>query len=300
MPEEACATITAIITAYHPDDRLPRLIEAALQQCEQVLVVDNTPLHLTAAPEVFSDSRARVIRQGANHGLAHALNTAAASLEPGCQAVLLMDQDSVLPDGLVATLVVALGDASVGIVAPTPVDVDDGRRYQRGLDSSAALRERDAVITSGMIIRTSALQAVGSFREEFFVDWVDNDFCLRLRKEGLRILQHTNVCLPHAIGEKHTRSYRGKSVRIIRYPPWRHYWITRNGIVLVREHAWGRPYWALQALLYLGRQAVTALAADDRLASILAITRGFIDGVRGSADLRYLPEGAEYGVVIER
>jgi len=287
--------ITAVVTAYHPDDRLAAVLEAALVTCADVLVVDNTPTGQDSLTDTFTDERVRVLRSGRNGGLAGALNDAVRALPAASDAVLLLDQDSTLPEGLIAALAAHLADPTIGAIGPTPVDAADGRGYERFAPSGDGLADRDAVITSGMLVRRSALTAVGGFRDEFFVDWVDNDFCLRLRRKGIRIVQDLRTTLPHSIGDRREHKVGPFTVRVLRYAPWRHYWITRNGLVMIREQITANPRWALMALLYIGRQAVTtALFEPSRSATVPAILRGVRDAFTNRTTLAYLPNGADY------
>jgi rhamnosyltransferase len=287
--------ITAVVTAYHPDDRLAAVIDAALGSCADVIVVDNTPADADSLSEKLADTRVRVLRPGRNGGLSGALNAAMRALEPATEAVLVLDQDSVLPPELVPALAAHLADPAIGVIAPTPVDAVDGSTYDRFAPTGGALVDRDTVITSGMLVRRGVLDAAGGFRDEFFVDWVDNDFCLRLRRDGVRIVQDTATLLPHSIGDRREHKLAGLTIRVLRYSPWRHYWITRNGIVLIRENIFRNPGWSLQAILYIGRQALTtALFEPSRGANVKAILRGVRDSLLNRTTLEYLPAGADY------
>jgi rhamnosyltransferase len=292
---EPSINITAVVTAYHPDDRLSAVLGTALETCAEVLVVDNTPAGSASLTDGLAGPGVRVLRSGSNGGLAGALNAAVGALSAKAEAVLVLDQDSELPTGLVTALAASLADASIGVVAPTPVDAVDGSTYDRFAPSAGALVDRDTVITSGMLVRREVLDAAGPFRDEFFVDWVDNDFCLRIRRQGVRIVQDTKTLLPHSIGDRREHRVGPVTIKVLRYSPWRHYWITRNGLVLIRETVGRNPRWALQAVLYLGRQALTtAVFEPSRAANVKAILRGVLDAVTNRTTPGYLPAGADY------
>lgn len=285
--------ITAVVTAYHPDDRLSAVIDAALVTCTNVIVVDNTP---TEEPYVEpAEAKVRVLRSGRNGGLAGALNAAIRALPAETEAVLVLDQDSVLPAGMVSALAAHLTDPTIGVIAPTPVDAADGTTYDRFSPTGGGLVDRDTVITSGMIVRRAVLEAAGPFRDEFFVDWVDNDFCLRLRRNGVRIVQDMTTVLPHSIGDRREHRFLGRTVRVLRYSAWRHYWIARNGLVMIRENLRSDPGWCLQAFLYIGRQALTtAVFEPSRAKNVKAILRGVRDGLLNRTTAEYIPAGADY------
>jgi rhamnosyltransferase len=195
----------------------------------------------------------------------------------------------------VAALAGYLDDPTVGIAAPTPWDAAHDSSY----DNLAALRsdvaDRTDVITSGMLIRRTALERVGRFREDFFVDFVDIDFCLRLRRAGLRIVQDQRLKLPHSLGDRRPHRLGPLRVQVVHYPAWRLYWIARGAAALLRENLRRDPLWSAKAVLFLASWTWrTAAFEDTRANHSAALLRGMRDGLLGRVSLRYLPEGASY------
>ncbi len=287
--------IAAVATAYHPDDRLTAVVESALETCTHVVVVDNTPGVEPTVADKISDPRVKVLRSGRNAGLAAALNIGIRELPDDAEAVLLLDQDSVLTGDVVTALAAYLEDSTIGIAAPTPWDAAHDSSY----DTLAALRsevaDRTDVITSGMLIRRSALEKVGAFREDFFVDFVDIDFCLRLRRAGLRIVQDQRLKLPHSLGDRRVHGVGPLRIQIVHYPVWRLYWIARGASTLMRENVVRDPKWSVKAVLFLASWTWrTAAFEDTRMKHVAALVRGMRDGLFGRVSLRYLPEGATY------
>jgi rhamnosyltransferase len=287
--------IAAVATAYHPDDRLTAVVESALETCAHVVVVDNTPGAEPTVADKVAGPRVKVLRSGQNIGLAGALNVGIRELPENADAVLLLDQDSVLPGDVVEALAAYLEDPTIGIAAPTPWDAAHDSSY----DTLAALRsevaDRTDVITSGMLIRRSALERVGAFREVFFVDFVDIDFCLRLRHAGLRIVQDQRLKLPHSLGDRRVHGVGPLRIQIVHYPVWRLYWIARGASTLMRENVVRDPKWSLKAVLFLASWTWrTAAFEDSRVRHVAALARGVRDGLLGRVSRRYLPEGATY------
>ncbi len=293
--------IAAVATAYHPDDRLTAVVESALESCSTVIVVDNTPgTEPTVADKLAGlgtddgNGGVKVLRPGANLGLAAALNLGLAELPEDAEAVLLLDQDSALPGDVVTALAAYLDDPTIGIAAPTPWDAAHDSSY----DNLAALRsevaDRTDVITSGMLIRRSALERVGRFREDFFVDFVDIDFCLRLRRAGLRIVQDQRLKLPHSLGDRRPHRLGPLRVQVVHYPAWRLYWIARGAATLLRENLRRDPLWSAKAVLFLASWTWRTAAFEDSSNHSAALLRGVRDGLLGRVSLRYLPEGASY------
>jgi rhamnosyltransferase len=296
-PPAASPTTAAVVTAYHPDERLAAVVESALLSCEHVVIADNTPGDAPTLADKLSGPRVRVLRSGHNRGLAGALNSGLAQVPAEAEAVLFLDQDSVLPPELVSGLLAHLAaDPTIGVAGPTPVDAATGGRYERSADRHAAVDDRPSIITSGMVVRRSCFAAVPGFREDFFVDCVDTDFCLRVRRSGSRVVRDAGLVLPHSIGSGRDHKLGSVNVRVLHYPAWRHYWIARNGLVLSREFLGAERRFVIDNALFMGRWLlVTTLFDERRRASVPAILRGLLDGLTGRVSRRYLPAGAEYG-----
>jgi len=283
--------LTAIATAYHPDERLLAVVEAARTVCVEVLVVDNTPGGAALLAGDLPDG-VRVLRPDGNLGLAGALNLGLREVSPGSDAVLLLDQDSVLSEDLVTQLLAHLDDPTVGAAAPAPWDAERGSYIDPRTTLRPTVADRDAVITSGMVVRRTLLDELGGFRQDFFVDCVDQDFCLRLRRTGKRIVQDKRVRLPHSLGDVREHRFLVGHVRVTHHPTWRLYWVIRNGMVLVRENLAASPLWSLTSILIMGRWVLlTALYERPRGQRLHAMWRGLLDGLRGRTDRRFLPAG---------
>ncbi|WP_194891667.1 glycosyltransferase [Catenulispora pinisilvae] len=294
--------IAAVVTAYHPDERLLAVVDSVHESCAEIVVVDNTPEGAASMADKIEDTDAiTVLRSGVNRGLAHALNLGVSRLSAGIEAVIFLDQDSVLAPDVVPRLAEHFEDRSIGIATPAPWDPVHERFYETFSGRHEDVADRAISITSGMLIRRDLLARVGEFREGFFVDYADLEYSLRVRRTGARIIQDKRLRLPHSIGERRTHSFFGMRIPVTHKAAWRDYWQLRNGLITVREQGRFSPAWAVTAVLYLGRAAVHAvLFEDDRRAHAGAVLRGVRDGVTQKYSLRYLPEGAELTVDTEQ
>lgn len=282
-----------MVTAFRPDHRLGDVVASALRQCARVVVVDNTPDGAPGAREVLTHREPSVllVRTGRNEGLAAALNRGVQAA--GDADVLFLDQDSVLPGDLVDRLERHLADPGVGIAAPAPWDAAAGRYLDPRTSRRPPVADLPVVITSGMLVARRALDVVGRLREEFFVDCVDQDLCLRVRAAGLRVVQDRTVHLPHSLGDTRWVGVGPLRLRSTSHPTWRLYWMVRNGTVLARERWRTEPRWVATSLALTGYVAVTvALVEPPRLRRLATMARGARDGATGRTDRRMLPVGA--------
>ncbi|PZE59691.1 hypothetical protein DEJ04_06975 [Curtobacterium sp. MCLR17_044] len=191
--------VFACIVTYEPDvELLNANIAAVLGQVEGIVLVDNASSNLSSFVQTI-DPRVHVLRQSQNQGLSRAMNAAVRRARTdGADAVLMLDQDSVVSAGAVSSLSNALrADPGLAIVAAHMVD-----RNVEEVDESRTdgLEAVNACITSGSLVRLSDWAAVGGWDENLFIDYVDFDFCLRLRMRGKGIRIDHETKLDHAIG----------------------------------------------------------------------------------------------------
>jgi len=300
-PSAAPGKLAALITAYHPDDRLLGTVDAALEFVDEVVVVDNTPGGADLLSPLKDRSGVLVLGASENLGLAAALNRGLREVSPGIEAVLFLDQDTVLPAELVPRLAAHLADPSVAVAAPTAWDAVNNAPYRAFGELGQEVADKEIVITSGMLVRRSVLAEIGEFREDFFVDYVDLDFCLRVGASGGRLVEDKRLKMPHSIGERREHRFLGAKVLVVHHAAWRQYWMARNGTILIQEHLRRNPKWAVTNTLFLARWfVVTSLFAEQRGAKSVALLRGFRDGFTRHVTRSYLPAGARYrGVGVE-
>ncbi|MGQ9368789.1 glycosyltransferase [Azospirillum sp. ST 5-10] len=293
--------VAAVIVTHHPDDTLAAVLDAALAQTERVVVVDNgSPAVALAAVEAAAArhaDRVEVIRNPGNRGLAAAQNQGLArAVARGARWLLLLDQDSVPQPGMVAALLAALADGTgepVGIAAAVPrehaqarptrfVTSADGRRARAEAPEGPVLRHLLYAIASGSLIPATVLAAVGPMREDFFIDYVDFEFALRVRRAGYDIVAVRDAELRHRLGRYEERRLFGRLVAVTHHSARRRYTRCRNRVRLLRLHGHAMP-----ALLCLEMRATVTdlvrvvLFEHGRLAKLAAMGRGIVAGLRG-------------------
>lgn len=242
--------VWAVFSTFRPSDTVLEAIGSVADQVDGVVVVDDgSGPQADATLDRVAALGAAVVRQPRNAGIAAALNRGIARAEEeGADLVLTFDQDSHLPAGFVAGLLSAHEEANaagerVGLVVP---EYFAGVRQQRG--EEAPFGDAVNVIQSGMLIPLPVIAAVGALREDFFIDLVDTEFELRLRRAGFRVLAAGGVRMEHALGTKYRRELFGRQVRLPGIPPeitlstpFRYYYRVRNRIVLNREYLFAAP-----------------------------------------------------------
>jgi rhamnosyltransferase len=92
-------------------------------------------------------------------------------------------------------------------------------------------------IASGSMIKTEILNEHGLMNEDFFIDYIDTEYCLRLTSLGHRILAVNNAVLEHTLGAQTTH---GKA-HATNHSPQRRYTIYRNRTITWKMYMFKAP-----------------------------------------------------------
>lgn len=292
----------AVLIAFNPDRDVEGRLLLISRQVGSVVVVDNTEDR--AARESFQgvcrDREWTCISGGRNEGVAAALNRGIRHLAGlGYKWTLLFDQDSRLSSDFCEALLVSCRmhpePMRLALVGPSFFDpvTSVGHRYLRPHPNcrwwfqKVAVRDDDLpqvsmVITSGSLLNISAYADVGGFEEGLFIDYVDTDFCLRCLRRGWLIGVSAGARMEHRLGDRQEKKWAGLTLHPTNHPPFRHYYIGRNRVMMWKRHMWRFPHWAAFDLAAFGLWIFRILAAEDqKTAKLLAMARGTWAGVRG-------------------
>ena len=276
LPAAEVANTAAVIVSYHPDDEFGERLAKLRSQFAAVYWVDNTPGAVVGSKH-RSDLGVNYISQGVNAGLGTALNIGCtAALKDGFEWVVTFDQDSDIAADFLGQQIAAwqVSGSSAFIL---------GCNYSAG-DKVGEPRFRvgdyvvvcKTVITSGCLMCLPIWEDLGRFDDDYFIDGIDHEICLRGRSRGLVVSRHGHVLMKHRIGE------RSANYRILPYlhTPVRKYYSMRNGTQNILRYAMSEPLWAVRKSATLAWEVVIALLFEpDRSKKMRAMFRGLRDGL---------------------
>ena len=299
--------MASVTVAYNGESVLENNLEGIhlqTRRVDEIIVVDNasrddTVLRLRSKyPEVtvLSLPENRGVGGGLEAGLAYA------ALQKQYDWVWIFDQDSVPEPCALEQLLSGLHHLngtgeSIAVLAPQCVHRRTGMttyglawRGARLLPTSPNKDQpvtfMDTAITSGCLVRSSAIEAVGLPRADFFMDFVDHEHCLRMRRSGFNIAIVRDSRIQHALGEPAKFSFLGRTVYWSDHDPWREYYMTRNRVYTLWQY-YSRP--AVKALELCGliRHAVEiVLFGKHKAACLRMMYYGFVDGRTGRLGIR--------------
>jgi len=305
--------LVAIIVAFDPDsEHLKKSLRRLRAQVSWTIVVDNASSS-NVAP-ILSDcgnENVELLRLPENQGIGAGQNAGIErAMALGADYVLLLDQDSVTTDGMVAQLYSAIhaaeqcsGTRPIAAAGPSCMDAEGYRQFfvpenavwprpwQPGNEATALppYIETRFLVASGTLIPVAALRAIGGMRSDYFIDQVDREWCFRATAHGYRLLGVPAAVLDHQVGQPIRRSFGRFTITYRWHRPLRNYYMFRNALLMLRDTPVPAT-WKVYFFLRLMRYASGAcLLFDDRRERLSCITRGLLHGltdVRGRYDTR--------------
>lgn len=274
--------VIAVVLTYHPDGSVLKNIATTLKQVDSVVVVDNQSsvgsqnlLRGLSAEEL---SRVEYIWNKDNEGVAKGFNQGIQkALEFGASWILLLDQDSEITAGMVDVLLNAHAKNSsendLVLVGP--------RYGVRPQDKHLELREVPFLITSGTLVSKGVVEKVGLYREDFFIDHVDHEYCLRMKRLGGRCFQIESAFLNHHFGASRKVSFLGFEFWVQDYSPTRRYYMMRNRVLLYRMYGGVIQRWCWVDGFAAFKDLVKMLIWEKcKFRKVCAIIEGIRDGAR--------------------
>jgi rhamnosyltransferase len=272
------------MVTHHPGGRLGRHGLAVLPQVDRLIVVDNGSA-AAALGALAGREGVELVRNAENLGVGTALNQGARrAAELGYAWLLMLDQDTEVDPDLLAGLAEAYGACPfkerVKILAANYRIPSLGRTGHP--EGAAPFSRAVAANTSGSLLSLAAFAEAGPLRDDFFIDLVDTEYCLRLRSLGYEVVVTSRALMTHEIGSGFARRIFGRVRNISNHSPARRYYMTRNRVAMARAYLWREPRWVAMEMVRAAAELVAmARFEQDRLAKARAAAAGLWDGLRG-------------------
>lgn len=200
-------------------DCIESIRQSTYQDYEIIVVDNNSPDN--SGKKLSQLEGIRFFQMRENLGFAAGNNRGIeTALSDGCEYVMILNNDTVIDNEMIETLVSKADENTVVVPKMYYFDVD-GRKdilwYAGGTlkykssdgihiggrqeDSKQYSIEKEVTFATGccMMIHKAILEKVGLLREEYFMYCEDTDFSIRLNKENIKILYVPNAKLWHKV-----------------------------------------------------------------------------------------------------
>lgn len=243
--------ISAIIVTYNPSlIKVEKLVKTLLSSKVSVVIVDNNSSNDFFLNESFGEVNTCLLRE--NKGIAKAQNCGIEiAIKNKSDYVLFFDQDSIIDEFFVDNLLrdfnfISEKEVSVAAIGPRFIDEKKnfyfpGLRFNKyGLidkfDVSKIIEpfEVSFLISSGTLVSLDALKKIDLMKEEFFIDYVDTEWCFRALSMNYKLFMSNNAVMKHSIGDDTIQFFK---YNIPVHSGFRRYYRVRNLFFM-----WKIPY----------------------------------------------------------
>ena len=271
--------VLAGIVLFNPNiERLRISLESISSQTESVVLVDNASINIQDVKKLLAHyENTFLISNKKNNGLAYALNQLCSyAFEQQCDWFLTLDQDTVCPSSMVSQLLKHCKE-DIGILCPA---VDYEGLNIKSKDCQEEFSQTYACMTSGSLTNIRAWKEVGGFRDDFFIDFVDNDFCMKLELHNYKIWRVNSCIMHHQLGDAQEKKLLGIfKFKASCHSPWRYYYMIRNNLVFIWDYEMHlnvvKEYLKLAYVVCYG-----LVSSNNRKQTFLYMMRGYKDAKR--------------------
>jgi rhamnosyltransferase len=279
--------IAAVVVVYNPDVDVLSNIKTYSEFVGCIWIVDNSD-----DGNVFTCDDCLnfiVVRQVKNEGIARALNVGIKlANEAGFRYVLTMDQDACFehPQAVIFFEKAKEVFFSSEVAVFAPIQKESPKRLENK-PHKCLLKGVDTVITSGSIVCIKYWAVIGGFDEALFIDEVDVDFCLRVRKKGFKVVSFLAAKMSHRLGVEKV-FYLGPFRKTVSFhSPLRMYYMTRNWIVIAKRYWYISPLSVIQQFSFLFPEIIFTLLVSGRKKDyFFNIFSGLVDGLKGKLGIK--------------
>jgi rhamnosyltransferase len=268
-----CEDVLAVVVSYNGLEQTRQGVEALRGQVGHIHIVDNgsDTVSLRVLESLEREPGITVERLGENRGVGYALNRGVQrAREMGCSWLLTMDQDSVVDGSLIDAYRAAVDEDTERVCLTPQITTNCRKKDAAGGTISYA-------ITSGNLVRVNVFDGIGLYDEGFFVDYIDFDFCLRVRRAGYAVHRVPTALMQHQLGDsidlpQGVRKYYALHSSV------RRYYMYRNFMYMAERYLFEFPGFIFKLGLSLMIRLLFIGFLDlSPLASYRAIARGMWD-----------------------
>lgn len=225
--------LAGVVVWYNPTSKDIKNIDSYIKSVDKLYIVDNSE-NGSNESKIPNLNKVEYIYQNENLGIAKALNIACyKAIKEKYKFILTMDQDSCFKSNDVDKMKNKISNLDlnkIGIISPW---------HKTKLKLEKPKTEIDYpldVMTSGNILNLDIFEKIGGFKEFLFIDGVDIEYCLNLKKNGYKVMRINSIEMQHDLGDIFYRNFLGKEFMCDNHNYIRIYYMTRNYRYIRKEY----------------------------------------------------------------
>ena len=252
--------ISACVILYNPGGYIVQNIKLIINQVQKLYIIDNSDVN--DYQSAFGNKNIAYIKNNENKGIASALNQAAViALADGYDYLLTLDQDSLPEMDLIekySNYINTNNSDCIGLLSPNYIYKDFSKPQKKLFDHPVLV-----ALTSGSLLNLHAYDKCGPFKDEYFIDYVDYEYCLRLRNKGFQIIKIWNAFINHSLGSIKTGKFLFVKVSVTNHSPLRLFYRTRNRFSVYSQYFTSHPFFVFRDFIVFLNELVKILFFED-------------------------------------
>jgi len=275
-----------VITFYPPKDELIHNIKQFINHVDTLIIWENTPdgireSYHPALPEY--NNKIIYLGTNKNEGIAYPLNRSIEwSIKNKFTHILAMDQDSCWDNfGYYKSKISEYNNIpDIGIFAPVIYE-----KSKRNLQDLSYVKD---VITSGAVYKLKMVEEIGLFREDFFIDAVDLEYCYWAARNSYKTAVLGGAFLKQQYGKSTEHKFLNKTYRPLNYSAFRIFHIVRNHIFLWKEFPELSDFEKSRIIqvYILRRMKEIVLFEKDKINKLFSVFKGIFFGLLSIGEVR--------------
>jgi rhamnosyltransferase len=264
------------MVTYNPELSFEQNVRDLLPQVGKLIIVDNQSSSVARSliRQTASTHGVEVIWNERNLGIAGALNRGIdRALASGqYRWIATFDQDSHMPSDYLTTIIESYSAcpfrdevAMIGATYTSPAT--EFVPNSKSAPNRCGFREVKTLMTSGSLVKSSD--------QSLFMDCVDHEFCLRLRRHGFRVIQAKQALLPHQPGSPTSHRILWKRFTTTNHSPSRRYYNAHNRMLVYRRYLSSELLWVLADVFDWFRDVIKLVLFErNRTQKLASIAKG--------------------------
>lgn len=216
--------LAGVVILYEPTDEDLSNMKTYIDDIDLLYVIDNSKEKNDS--RLIKNKKIKYIFNNENKGLSIPYNDACEmARSDGYKWLLTMDQDTRFEKNVLKVLkekIVNTDTSDIGIVVSwhnTKLHIPKPKE-----DIDYPLE----VMSSGNLVNLDIHKKVGGFKDWMFIDGIDIEYGLNLKKHGYKIMRVNTVEMVHNLGDIYYRNFFGKELLVTNHSALRRYYQCRN------------------------------------------------------------------------
>jgi len=263
--------IIGVLVTYNPNIAdLYTNVRQISSQIDRLIVVDNFSENRDAFASLEKIENVTIIYNSENFGLGKAYNIALDKYLKDYKYFVTFDQDTFIPDNTLKLLSEVLdANDTIGVVGPL------FSREESETSNNGRVIFKDSIIQSSSVFRSDLFKKIGGFKEDYFIDSVDFEYCLRILKNNYKVAIYSGVVIKHTLGELSSRY----GMKYYSHSAFRNFYIARNHVKISIEYYKRFPKFVFKKNLFFMIHFFKLLFLEQNKSKLVSFFKGIKEGI---------------------